>query len=120
MRNRQRGITLMGLLLVSVVAIFVALLAMKLLPSYIEYFAIKKAINGITHESRSGGSAVNDLRRAFEARSAIDDFSSVKAADLEISKEGNGYSVSAAYRKEVPLFANIGVYIDFTASASSN
>jgi uncharacterized protein DUF4845 len=120
MRNRQRGITLMGLLAGSVVVIFVALLGMKLAPSYIEYFAIKKAVNGITHESRGGGSAVSDLRRAFDARAAIDDFTAVKATDLEITKEGNGYTVTAAYRKEVPLFANIGVYIEFTASASSN
>jgi uncharacterized protein DUF4845 len=120
MRNRQRGITLMGLLLGSVVVIFAALLGMKLAPSYIEYFAIKKAVNGITLESRGRGSAISDLRRAFEARSAIDDFSSVKATDLEITKEGDGYAVTAAYRKEIPLFANIGVYIDFTASASSN
>ena len=120
MRYRQRGITLMGLILGSVVVIFAALLGMKLLPSYIEYFAIKKAINGIVLESRGRGAAVSDLRRAFDARQAIDDFAAVKASDLEITKEGNGFSVTAAYRKEVPLFANIGVYIEFVASASSS
>jgi hypothetical protein len=118
MRNGQRGITLMGLIIGSVVVLFAALLAMKLLPSYIEYFAIKKAVTGITMENRGRGSAVNDIRRAFEARSAIDDFKSVKASDLEISKEGDSFSVTAAYRKEVPLFANIGVYIDFVASSN--
>lgn len=119
MRNRQRGITLMGLLIGSVVVLFAALLAMKLLPSYIEYFAIKKAVNGITLESRGRGSAINDLRRAFDARAAIDDFKAVKASDLEINKEGDGFTVTAAYRKEVHLFHNIGVYIDFTATSSN-
>lgn len=120
MRYRQRGITLMGLIMGSVGLILVALLGMRLLPSYIEYFSIKKAVTGIALENRGRGSAVADIRRAFDSRSAIDDFSSVKASDLEISKEGNGFSIVAAYRREIPLFANIGVYIDFVASSSSN
>lgn len=120
MRNRQRGITLMGLIVGSVGLIMVALLAMKLLPSYIEYFAIKKAIVGVAQESRGRGGAAADIRGAFNARAAIDDFTSVKATDLEITKEGNGFSIVANYRREVPLFANIGVYIDFTASSSNN
>jgi hypothetical protein len=110
----------MGLIVGSVVVIFAALLAMKLLPSYIEYFTIKKALTGISMESRGRGGAVSDIRRAFENRSAVDDIKSIKAADLEITKEGNGFSIAASYRKEVPLFANIGVYIDFSATSSSN
>lgn len=120
MRKGQRGITLMGLLIGSVILILVALLAMRLLPSYIEYFSIKKALTGIAMENRGRGSAVSDIRRAFENRSAIDDIQSVKASDLEISKEGNGFSIVASYRREIPLFANIGVHIDFIASSSSN
>lgn len=120
MRNRQRGITLMGLIVGSVVLIMVALLAMKLLPSYIEYFAIKKAIVSVAQESRGRGGAVADIRASFNARAAIDDFTSVKATDLEITKEGNGFSIAASYRREVPLFANIGVYIDFSVSSSND
>ena len=120
MRNKQRGVTLTGLIAGSVVVIMVALLAMKLLPSYIEYFTIKKALAGIALESRGRGGAVTDIRRAFESRTAIDDIKSVNASDLEITKEGNGFSIVASYRREIPLFANIGVFIDFTAASSSN
>lgn len=118
MRKTQRGITLMGLILWSVVLILVALLAMKLLPSYIEYFTIKKAVISIANESRGRGVSPNEVRRAFENRSAVDDIRSVNARDLEIVKEGNDVSITAAYRREVPLFANIGVFIDFRASTS--
>ncbi|HEX5092519.1 MAG TPA: DUF4845 domain-containing protein [Burkholderiales bacterium] len=104
----------MGLIIGSFVLVLVALLAMRLLPSYIEYFSIKKAVVSISKEREATPS---DLRRAFENRSAIDDFQSVKAKDLEISKQGNGYLITAQYRREVPLFANIGVYIDFDVSS---
>lgn len=120
MRYKQRGVTLMGLVVGSVVLILVALLGMRLLPSYIEYFNIKKAVSGIALESRGRGGSVSDVRRAFDMRQAIDDFQSVKGSDLEITKEGNGFSIIASYRREIPLFANIGVYIDFSAASSSN
>ncbi|HSG74920.1 MAG TPA: DUF4845 domain-containing protein [Burkholderiales bacterium] len=118
MRARQRGITLMGLIMGSFVLVFVALLAMRLLPSYIEYFTIKKAVVSISNEMRGRGGSANDVRRAFDARQAIDDFKAVKAADLEITKVGNDVQIVAAYRKEIPLFANIGIYIDFVAESN--
>jgi len=118
MRNRQQGITLMGLILGSVVLIFAAVLAMKLVPPYLEFFAVKKALAGIAADTRGRNASVADIRRLFENRSTIDDIHSVGSSELEISKEGNSYVVAAAWRKEVPLFANIGVYIDFTASTN--
>jgi hypothetical protein len=116
MRARQRGITLMGLIIGSFVLVLVALLAMRLLPSYIEYFTIKKAIVGIAKQTGGEGN-VSDVRRAFENRMAVDDIKSVQPSDLAITKEGSGFLITAAYRREVPLFANIGVYIDFEASS---
>jgi len=118
MRVRQRGITLLGLIMGSFVLVFAALLVMRLLPSYIEYFTIKKAVVSISNEMRGRGGSVNDVRRAFDSRQAIDDFKAVNGTDLEITKQGNDFLIVAVYRKEIPLFANIGVYIDFVASSN--
>lgn len=118
MRARQRGITLMGLIVGSVVLVFVALLGMRLLPSYLEYFTIKQALAAIGNEVRGRDVQVAEVRRAFSNRAVIDDIKSVHANDLAISKQGNGYAIDVAYRKEIPLFANIGVYIDFEASSN--
>ena len=115
MRTRQIGVSLGGLLVGSVILIFVALLGLKLAPPYMEYFTIKKAIAAITQE-RQGATAA-DVRRAFDARAAIDDITAIRGQDLEITKEGNELLISIAYRKEVPLFSNIGVYMDFAAKS---
>jgi hypothetical protein len=118
MRNRQLGISIWGLLLGLFLLIIAALLAMRLAPAYLEFFAIKKALNGIATEKRGGGQAsVAEIRRAFDARAVIDDFTAVKGADLEITKQGNEVLISASYRKEVALFANLGIYIDFVAAS---
>ena len=115
MRNRQRGVSLMGLLAGGIILIAIALLGMRLAPSYIEFFAIKKSLNAIASE-RSGGS-VAEIRKAFDNRATIDDISSVKGSDIEVTKEGGQNVISVTYRKELPMFKGIGIYIDFYAQS---
>ena len=118
MRKAQQGLTLLGLIFAGFVFVFAALLLMKVTPPYLEYFAIKKAVVGIANETRGRGVTVSEIRRRFDNRSAVDDFSSVKATDLEITKEGNDYVLSASYRREVPLFGHVGLYFDFSVSSA--
>lgn len=115
MRKRQSGVSFTGLIIGLVIFIVIALFAMKLAPSYIEFRAAKKAIDAIAQEKQGGTPA--DIRRAFDARAAVDDINTVKPNDLEITKEGGQIVISFAYRKEVPLFTNVGLYIDYAATS---
>ncbi len=115
MQNLQRGVSLGGLLVGLFVLAILALLGMRLIPAYIEYGTAKNAIQAIARE-RTGATPV-EIRRAFDSRAAIDDITAVKASDLDITKEGGEVVISFAYRKEVPLFMNVGVYMDFAANS---
>ena len=117
MRNRQLGLSLGGLIFGSVVLIFVALLGLKVGPKYMEYFTIKDAITAIAN---SGESSPAEIRKSFDLRQAIDNMPSVKPSDLVISTESGRVVISVTYRKEIPLFANVGLYIDFQASSSDS
>jgi len=97
------------------VFIILALLGMKVAPSYIEFFTIKKAVIALATEKR--GASPNDIRKAFDQRAQVDDITTIKGSDLEITKDGNEIVVNAAYRKQIPLFRNIGLHIDFAASS---
>jgi hypothetical protein len=115
MRRKQLGISLGGIMVGGFIFIMFALLGMKLVPSYIEYFAIKKAVTAIAMERRTG--SPSDIRKVFDQRASVDDINTVKGADLEITKEGSDIVINAAYRKEIPLFGNAGLYINFAASS---
>ena len=112
--HRQQGISILGLVTALVVVIVVALLGFKLVPPILEYRTQKAGIQAIAREKQNA--TVGDIRRAWETRSAIDDYA-IKPSDLEITKQGNQVVISFAYRKEVPLFANVGLYIDFAATS---
>jgi hypothetical protein len=106
-----------GVLTMLVGIIILAVIGMKLVPAYIEYFNIKKAVTAITSSGQLRNATVADVRKAFELRQAIDDFTSVGPKDLEITKDGNEVVVSFAYERRIPLFSNISVIIDFAGSS---
>jgi hypothetical protein len=114
MGRKQSGVSLMALIIGLVILAMLALLLMRLLPSFLEFRSAKTAIEGI---ARNPASSPADIRRAFDARAQIDDIQAIKSSDLEITKEGNAVVIGFAYRKEVPLFANVGMYIDYAARA---
>jgi hypothetical protein len=111
----QKGLSLIGLLLISGVLVFVALIGFKLMPAYVEFFAVKKAVNELAVESRGG--QAGEIKKAFDRRATIDNITSITGADLEINKTGTGFEIIAAYTVQVPLFGNISACIDFLAEA---
>ena len=113
----QRGVTLIGMLVVSMVIVIVAIAGLKIAPAYIEYFKVKKAVVSIAQANSKA--TVGEVRTAFERRSAIDDLDVIGAKDLEITKEGGDIVVSFSYPKRISLFGNINVVIDFAASSNN-
>jgi hypothetical protein len=116
MRN-QRGITLLGMLVIGIIIVFVAIGGLKIAPAYIEYFTVKKAIVGVAQTNGKG--TVAEIRQGFDRRANIDDIDVISAKDLEITKEGNEVVISFAYPKRIPLFGNVSVVIEFAASSNN-
>ena len=112
--RKQQGVSLMALIFGFAILVIVAIFGMKLVPSFLEFRAAKNAIDAL---ARNPGASPADIRRQFESRSAVDDISTIKAQDLEITKSGNQIVIGFSYRKEVPLFSNVGLYIDYAATS---
>jgi Tfp pilus assembly major pilin PilA len=113
--RKQRGVSLIGLIIVASIAAFVAIIGFKLLPTYIEYFTIKRMVSDLAHSPELRGTSVKDVKLAFDRRAQIDNINSIRADDLEITKEGDGFSIVAAYSVKVPLFGNVSACMDFEA-----
>jgi hypothetical protein len=117
-RRGQRGLTLIGLLLSGIIIALIALVVMRVVPTVIEYFNIKKAVVRATSASPSG--LPSEIRTAFDRAQAIDDFSAVAAKDLVITKVNDQTIVSFAYEKRVPLFGPASLLIEYKGDSRSN
>ena len=115
--GKQRGITLTNALIGMVVLAFIALFVAKLLPSYIEYFAVKKILSSIEAAGETKGT-VRDIRLSFDRRNQIEGVQSVRSEDLEITKEGGEAVITASWSVKVPMVYNLSACVDFTATTA--
>jgi hypothetical protein len=111
--DRQRGLSLIGLLIAGVFVAVLALLGMRIVPSVIEFMAIKKAVV----RAASTSDNPSEIRAAFERSAAIDDFQSVTGKDLKIAKAGDRTLVSFDYEKRIPLFGPASLVIEYTGAS---
>jgi Tfp pilus assembly major pilin PilA len=116
--RRQRGLTLIGLLVSGIIIAVLALVVMRVVPTVIEYFNIKKAVVRAASSSPSG--LPSEIRTAFDRAQAIDDFAAIAAKDLVITKVNDQTVVSFAYEKRVPLFGPASLLIEYTGDSRSN
>lgn len=120
MKSQQRGLTMLGFLFVAMMLIFVAMLAMKLVPAYIEFFSVKKILNTMGQQSDLKSKSNADIRSDFIKRANVSYVTVVKPEDLTIDRKNGGLVVSADYVFRSKLVGNVSLVVDFSASSDPN
>jgi len=117
--NKQRGFSLSSVLTAMIGLALIGLVAAKLAPVYLDYFAIKKVLATMATSGDLKNMSSKDLRTSFTRRASIDNIRSITSEDLQISKGVDGTSIIAAeYSVKTPLAANISLIIDFSVSTA--
>ena len=116
--RKQKGITLTGVIAWAVVGFLGLLLAFKIGPPYMEYFAIQKTFKLIASDPEAASGKRPPIEKAFALRAAIDDMSSISPSDLQIEKDGDQVTISASYSKRIALFAQVSVCLDFNPTSA--
>ena len=109
--KHQRGMTAIGWLLVLVIIGFFVLLALRMVPAYLDYYKVVSTLDGL--ESESGFSNPGEIRRLLERRFEISFVDAITPQDVEIKSKGNNYIVTAAYEKSEHIVGNVYVVMDF-------
>ena len=115
MKRTQRGITMLGFLITLSILIFFAYCAMKIVPMYIEYYSVKKALASLASENRADSVSKEKLRENFARHMKIDYVSTVKPEMLKIESTDAGYRLLMDYERRETLFANLDVVGKFRA-----
>lgn len=98
MRTRERGLGLISMILVGAMVVALGVGLIRVVPTVIEYQAVQRAA-----QRASQGSSLAEIRSLFDKAAAIDDISSLKGRDLEISKQNDRVIVEFAYEREIHL-----------------
>ena len=112
----ERGITIMGFLFVAVVVVAIALVGFRVLPAYIEYFAVQKALKTALDDAPSGN--VGEVRGAFDRKAGAGYIESVRPSDIQVSREGSATIATASWQRVLPMIGNASILLDFDATAT--
>ena len=117
MKSRQRGLTMFGFLFVAIVLVAMALLAMKLVPAYIEYFSVKQILATMGQDAEIRSKSNAEIRTDFSKRASTGYVTVVKPQDLSIDRSGGVPVISADYTFRTTLVGNVSLVVDFSASS---
>lgn len=115
--NKQKGISLSGLMVWGFILALVALVLIKVAPTAIEHYKVRKAIQSVV-QNAGPNATVPELRGAYTKYVEIDHITDVSPSDLDISKDGGQIVISVAYEKKIALFGPVSLLIDYQASAT--
>ena len=115
-RQAQRGLSMIGFLFVAAVVLVVAMVSFRMIPAYIEYYTIQRALEGALADSND--LSVATIRRAMDRRLAADYADAVAAKDVEVTKSGNTITASVSWQKQLHMVGNVSLLLDFDATAS--
>lgn len=109
--GRQRGMTVIGMLLLIIVLAFAALVAMKVVPMYIQYYTVKSTIESIRKEPQVAQMSVTDIHNAIQKRFDIGYVENVTARNLKIRQDRGGRVLDLVYEDERELFYGLHVVL---------
>jgi hypothetical protein len=113
MRRAQQGITLIGFVLMLVLAGCVAYLAMRLVPAYTEYFSVVNALKGVAMEPGVETMDPERIHNLLGRRFNISYVESIDHKDVKIIRDTNGMRLSVDYEVRKPVVYNIDLIMHF-------
>lgn len=109
---RQAGMSLVGFMFVVVIIGLAVVLAMQIVPSAMEYIAVKKAV-----KTAAAANSPREIQESFDKQRTTAYIDSVTGRDLTVEKTDNGFVVSVAYQKKIHLVGPASLVLDYEASS---
>jgi len=119
MVSRQRGITMIGWLVLLVPIAILGYAGIRLAPVYLNYMKVMRSIEQTAKQLReedpvTAQSIRTTLQKHFDIESV--DYPTVK--DMSIRRDGNVWLIEAEYEDVAPLFSNLSLLVKFDKLAT--
>lgn len=116
MRRRQQGMTFIGLLCVMVLVGTIGYAGVRLVPVYLNYMKIARAMDSAATEVKGDNPDPGALRTILERHWEIEDPTVVDYKDIEITRDDSGVTLHVAYDDTVPYIGDVSLAVHFDKS----
>lgn len=116
--NQQQGITLLSFSFLVIVLVFVGLLMMRILPSYVQHYTVMSTMDRMVERSESSknpfaGATKESIKNNLLNQLDINGIYNVKAEHITLTPQKTGFAMRVNYETRIKLVANINVHINF-------
>jgi hypothetical protein len=119
MRSKQRGVTLIGwvILLAPMAIVFYA--AIRLAPVYLNYMKVVRTLEQVKTEFKGNDpGGITLLKATVEKHLNVESVDYPDIKDIKIKRDGHSWVVSATYDDQAPLFSNVFILVSFDKSVT--
>jgi Tfp pilus assembly protein PilE len=114
-RDRQRGITFIGLVILAMLVGVVGLAALKVTPMYIMNMKLSKALGDIPEQLEGKEVTPQNIRYALAKRFSVEDIN-LTDNSIKITPSKNGFAVRIQYENRAPYIADVWLLVAFDRS----
>lgn len=119
MISKQRGMTLIGFLFVLAAALFVAYIAMKLVPIYLNHYSVVTSMKSLAEEPNVANMSEGRIRDLLSRKFTTSYVKHVTARDIEVVRS-TGIEIVAEYEVREDLIGNLDAVVSFKRVQSLN
>ena len=113
MKYKCRGFGIIDFILVLLLVLTLVVPLIRIFPTYIEYYGLKKTINRIQKTAQTEEEARSALRNQF----AIDSVKAINADNVVIDTTNDKLVISFNYKQPIPLYGDLSLLMSYDAIA---
>ncbi|MGB2248750.1 MAG: DUF4845 domain-containing protein [Alcanivorax sediminis] len=120
MPSRQRGLSLIGWMVILIVVAILGTAAFRMIPAYMQHNTIRTAISNLLQDNKVALMSGSEIRDALSKRFMINQVDVIKVDDLVMTKEGGVLKIATDYEVREPLFYNVSIVMTFKEEFSKD
>ncbi len=109
----QRGMGLLGMLLIAVMVGFFVMSVVKMAPGYIDYLAMRDIAIRISEEYDKDRDTFATLRRKFADFMNTNQIYAIQPNDIKFKREKGDVIIDAGYEQRIPLFWRVDIVVRY-------
>lgn len=114
LRRKQKGITAIGMAIILGLVAFFALIALRLLPIYLEYFNVSSHLDRLASESETQSRTNEEIYDTLMKRYQLDDVENVTTDEIYIDRQGGELKISVEYEVRTTAIGNVDMIVSFS------
>jgi hypothetical protein len=110
--HKQKGLTLIGFVIVLAFALFIAFIGMKIGPIYVDNFAVESAMNEVAGDKGAARKSPYDIRLKFFTLMNLNAIDHVRESNVKLIRS-TGVRMQVKYEVREPIMGNLDIVVRF-------